>query len=399
MTTFDKQRTLAQINRFDEILDVRSPAEYAEDHIPQAANFPVLDDDERAEVGTVYKQVSPFEAKKRGAAKVAANIARHLQQHWQARERNWRPLVYCWRGGTRSAAMVHVLNNIGWHAQQLPGGYKAYRRAVIAAIGECSAALDFRVLCGRTGVGKSRLLEVLREHGEQALDLESLANHRGSVLGEVGGGEQPPQRWFESLLCREMRGFDPARPVYVEAESRRIGKVHVPPPLTDAIRNSRCIRIESSLNLRVPFLVSEYRHFLDDPQRLEQTLSRLAEHAGEARIREWLRRRDAGDITGLVRGLLEQHYDPLYLRSMKRHFTHYDEAARIELSGIDRRAFADAARAVARAVARAAAAKGGRGPWPPHPAAGSIAERPKQSEQKEQHDVADNRNDKHLKNP
>jgi len=194
VTTFDKQRTLAQINRFDEILDVRSPAEYAEDHIPQAANFPVLDDDERAEVGTVYKQVSPFEAKKRGAAKVAANIARHLQRHWQSHERNWQPLVYCWRGGTRSAAMVHVLNNIGWRAQQLPGGYKAYRRAVIAAIADCSAALDFRVLCGRTGVGKSRLLEVLREHGEHAPDLEDRANHRGSVLGQVAGRAPPHSR-------------------------------------------------------------------------------------------------------------------------------------------------------------------------------------------------------------
>jgi len=394
VTTFDKQRTLAQISRFDEILDVRSPAEYAEDHIPQAANFPVLDDDERAEVGTVYKQVSPFEARKRGAAKVAANIARHLQQHWQGRERDWRPLVYCWRGGTRSAAMVHVLNNIGWRAQQLPGGYKAYRRAVIAAIAGRSAALDFRVLCGRTGVGKSRLLEVLREHGEQALDLEGLAVHRGSVLGEVAGGEQPPQRWFESLLCREMRALDPALPVYVEAESRRIGKVHVPTPLTDAIRAGRCIRIEASLDLRVPFLVSEYRHFLDDPRLLEQTLSRLAEHAGEARIREWLRRRDAGDITGLVRGLLEQHYDPLYLRSMKRHFAHYGEAARVELRGIDRRAFADAARAVARATADS-----GRGPWPPHQAAAAVAARPNQADPKAQHDAAADQHNKHPHTP
>ncbi len=347
MTTFDKHWTLAQIDQFDEILDVRSPAEYAQDHIPQAGNFPVLDDAERADVGTVYQQVSPFEAKKRGAAKVAANIARHLQRHWQAHERGWRPLVYCWRGGTRSAAMVHVLNSIGWRAQQLPGGYKAYRRAVIAALEEHSAAFDFRVLCGRTGVGKSRLLEVLRAQGEQALDLEHLANHRGSVLGEVGDGGQPPQRWFESLLCRAMRRLDPRRPVYVEAESRRIGRVHVPPPLIHAIRNSRCIRIESSLGLRVPFLVSEYRHFLDDPQLLEQTLSRLTEHVGEARIREWLRRRDSGDIESLVRGLLEQHYDPLYLRSMKRHFAHYDEAEDIELRGIDRRAFDDAARIIA----------------------------------------------------
>ena len=314
-----------------------------QDHIPGAGNFPVLDDDERADVGTVYKRVSAFEAKKRGAAKVAANVARHLQRHWQARGADWQPLVYCWRGGARSAAMVHVLNNVGWAARQLPGGYKAYRREVIAALDELAPRFGFRVLCGRTGVGKSRLLEVLRARGQQVLDLERLARHRGSVLGEPRQGGQPPQRWFESLLCAALRRFDAARPVYVEAESRRIGKLHVPEPLIRAIRASRCIRVEADIELRVPFLASEYRHFLDDRELLERTLARLADHVGAARVRSWLKRRDAGDAAGLVRALLEEHYDPLYLRSMRRHFGGYDDAARVVLDGIDRDAFDAAA--------------------------------------------------------
>ncbi len=343
MTTSEKRWTLARLDQFDEIIDVRSPAEYTQDHVPGAGNFPVLDDAERAAVGTVYKQVSAFEAKKRGAAKVAANVARHLERHWQARGGDWRPLIYCWRGGARSAAMVHVLNEIGWPARQLPGGYKAYRREVIAALEELSPRLGFRVLCGRTGVGKSRLLEVLRARGRQVLDLEGLARHRGSVLGEPAEGGQPPQRWFESLLCRAMRQFDAGRPVYVEAESRRIGKLHVPEPLIRAIRAARCIRVEAGIGLRVPFLVSEYHRFLEDPELLERTLARLGGHVGEARVRRWLARRDAGDAAGLVRALLEEHYDPLYLRSMQRHFRGYAGAVRVVLRGMDEAAFSEAA--------------------------------------------------------
>ena len=376
----EKRWTLARLEQFDEIIDVRSPAEYAQDHIPGAGNFPVLDDDERADVGTVYKQVSAFEAKKRGAAKVAANVARHLQRHWQARGDDWRPLVYCWRGGTRSAAMVHVLNEVGWPARQLPGGYKAYRRQVIAALDELAPRLGFRVLCGRTGVGKSRLLEVLRARGRQVLDLEDLARHRGSVLGEPATGEQPQQRWFESLLCRAIRQFDLARPVYVEAESRRIGRLHVPEPLIRALRGGRCIRVEAGIEVRVPFLVSEYRRFLDDPGLLERTLARLTGHVGAARVRRWLARRDAGDAAGLVRALLEEHYDPLYLRSIRRHFRGYDTATRIVLRGTDEAAFDDAATRILAAEARCPRSS-------PHD--------PVQSEQAELHEPLENDDSNH----
>ena len=251
---------------------------------------------------------------------------------------------------------------------------------IVAALDERAPRLGFRVLCGRTGVGKSRLLKVLRARGRQVLDLEDLARHRGSVLGEPATGEQPRQRWFESLLCRAIRQFDLARPVYVEAESRRIGKLHVPEPLIRALRAGRCIRVEAGIEVRVPFLVSEYRRFLDDPELLERTLARLTGHVGAARVRRWLARRDAGDAAGLVRALLEEHYDPLYLRSIRRHFRGYDTATRIVLRGTDEAAFDDAATRILAAEARCPRSS-------PHD--------PVQSEQAELHEPLENDDSNH----
>src|SRR6185436_10010460 len=142
--------------QFDTIIDVRSPAEYAEDHIPGAISAPVLDDTQRAEVGTLYKQVSAFDAKKLGAALVAKNVAGHIDQQFSGKPKDWRPLVYCWRGGKRSGAMAHILREVGWDARTLEGGYRAYRKYVLAELEKNPARLDFRVIHGPTGSGKSR---------------------------------------------------------------------------------------------------------------------------------------------------------------------------------------------------------------------------------------------------
>src|SRR5262249_26159773 len=149
----------------------------------------------------------------------------HLDATFGERPRAWRPLVYCWRGGTRSGALVHVLQQIGWKARQLGGGYKAYRRSVIAELEESPGRFEWHVVCGLTGSGKSRLLRALARCGAQVLDLEMLAAHRGSVLGDLPGEPQPPQKMFESLLWNELRQFDPMQPVFVEAESKRIGNL------------------------------------------------------------------------------------------------------------------------------------------------------------------------------
>ena len=220
--------TVAQLSEFDEIIDVRSEGEFAEDHIPDAINCPVLDNDERGRVGTIYKQISSFEAKKIGATLISANIAHHLRERFQDRPRDWRPLVYCWRGGSRSGALAHVLQQVGWRVGQLDGGYKAYRRAVVSDLAVLPLKYDWRVVCGLTGAGKSRLLRALRDCGGQVLDLEALAAHRGSVLGNLPHAPQPSQKMFESMIWGALRGFFPTSPIYVEAESKKIGNLRVP---------------------------------------------------------------------------------------------------------------------------------------------------------------------------
>src|SRR3954462_251566 len=229
---------------FDAIIDARTPAEYALDHIPGAVSAPVLDDAERVEVGTLYKQVSAFEAKKRGAALVARNVSRHIESLFKGNAKRWKPLVYCWRGGKRSGAMAHILREVGWDAATLEGGYRSYRRWVVGQLERLPGRLDFRVIHGPTGSGKSRLLAALEKAGAQALDLEGLAAHRGSVLGTLPDRPQPSQKWFESQLLQALADLDPGRPVFVEGESRKIGEVQVPSALIERMRASPCIALD-----------------------------------------------------------------------------------------------------------------------------------------------------------
>ncbi|MDE2158802.1 MAG: tRNA 2-selenouridine(34) synthase MnmH, partial [Burkholderiales bacterium] len=219
---------IARLAEFDTVIDARSESEYAEDRLPGAENWPSLNDDERHRIGTEYVQVSPFAARRRGAALVARNIAHHLETRLEGRERGWRPLVYCWRGGQRSGALALVLDQIGYAVQVLDGGYQAFRRHVRAELERLPEDLPLRVLCGRTGSAKSRLLQALAAQGAQVLDLEALACHRGSVLGLVPGFPQPTQKAFETAVWQALRGFDPKQPVYAEGESRTIGRLRVP---------------------------------------------------------------------------------------------------------------------------------------------------------------------------
>ena len=317
--------TLDAVDSFDDIIDVRSPSEFREDHIPGALNLPVLDDARRREVGVLYKR-SKHEAKKLGAALVSANIATHLREALADKPSSWSPLVYCWRGGERSASLVHVLRRVGWKAARLDGGYKTYRRLVRDALDDAADALEFRVLCGRTGVGKSRLLEKLAKAGAQVIDLEKLANHRGSVLGEPIAGEQPPQKFFDSLLCRALRSMDAGREVYVEAESRRIGRVQLPAGMVRAMRAAPCVAIEADLEVRGEFLMREYRHFIEEPPLLKTALDRLIPFVGGATVEEWLAWCADGATGAFVRDVLEKHYDPIYLRSMRRNFSGFADA-------------------------------------------------------------------------
>ena len=329
--------------QFDSIIDVRSPAEFAEDHIPGAISAPVLDDAERAQVGTLYKQVSPFDAKKLGAALVAKNVAQHVESLFTGKDKSWHPLVYCWRGGKRSGAMAHILREIGWKADTLEGGYKAYRRWVVQELDKLPERFHFRVIHGPTGSGKSRLLSALRAAGAQTLDLEQLAAHRGSVLGNLPGRPQPAQKMFESLLLKELAALDPSAPLFVEGESKKIGQLQVPEALMDRMRASPCVVLHADLEVRVSLLLDEYRHFLNDRHSLDAQLDCLAGLHGRERIAEWKALAARGAWREFVSRLLVEHYDPAYRRSSHRNFVQLADADSVRISGADDAAFTRAA--------------------------------------------------------
>jgi tRNA 2-selenouridine synthase len=334
----------ADLAAFDSIIDCRSPAEYAEDHIPGAISAPVLDDAERASVGTLYKQVSQFDARKLGAALVAKNVARHVETLFADRGPQWRPLVYCWRGGKRSGAMAQVLREIGWRAEALEGGYKAYRRWVVAQLEALPAGFDFTVIHGATGSGKSRLLAALAEARAQVLDLEALAAHRGSVLGALPGRPQPSQKMFESLLLQALQRLDPARPVFVEGESKKIGELQLPEALVAQMRASRCVLLETAFEARVTLLLDEYRHFVADPAALAAQLDCLVALHGREKIEDLKALAARGAWREGVARLLAEHYDPAYRRSSTRNFARLPEARKLHISAADEAAFAEAAR-------------------------------------------------------
>ena len=335
MATYKLTEISQAFNAFDNILDVRSPAEYADDHLPGAISVPVLNDEERARIGTIYTQVSPFEAKKLGAALIARNIAHHLEEKFSDRPKSWRPLVYCWRGGMRSGAMAHILAQVGWNTSQLQGGYKTYRRHVITALETLPAKLDFRVISGGTGSGKSHLLHALAEQGGQVLDLEKLAQHRGSLLGKLPDQPQPSQKTFETRLWDALRIFTPDRPVYIEAESRKVGILSLPNTLVERMRVSPCVRIEVPQEARVKFLMDDYAHFLHNPALLTERLSLLVEMHGREIINRWCEMARQGEWEPLVEELLTQHYDPAYKRSSGIGFQQLDKASVLKLPSLD----------------------------------------------------------------
>lgn len=312
---------LARLEAFDAIIDVRSPAEYTLDHLPLAQNWPVLDDEQRRDVGTQYKQESPFEARKRGAAMVARQIASLLESRVLDKPREWKPLVYCWRGGQRSGTLGWFLDQVGFRVCVLQGGYKAFRQAMCLDLDGIAARLEFVVIGGRTGTGKSRLLKALAQQGAQVLDLEALACHRGSVLGGLPGTPQPSQKNFDNRIWQALRRLDPSRVVYVESESRRIGALQLPEALILKMRGaSRVVLLDMPMAARIDLLLQDYGHFSAQPEAFCLLLQALVEPLGPQRVSQWQAMARAGRWAELFEALVCQHYDPLYQRSMGRNF-------------------------------------------------------------------------------
>jgi len=331
--------TVAQLAEFDTLIDARAPAEFAEDHLPGAISMPVLNDEERARVGTLYKQVSVFEAKKLGAALVAKNVARHIEERMLDKPKNWRPLVYCWRGGQRSGSFTHILREIGWDAHRIQGGYKSWRHHVIEQLALLPPQVKFRVVTGATGSGKSRLLEALAARGGQVLHLEELAAHKGSVLGNLPGQPQPAQKGFETQLFAALSALDLDRPVFVEAESRKIGRLQVPDALLEAIRGAPGLRIEASLEARVEFLLRDYDYAIADPAWLIERLEHLKGLQSNETLERWRTLIAARDFPALVEELLTLHYDPLYQRSQASNYNSFEAATRYATDRLDAAAF------------------------------------------------------------
>jgi tRNA 2-selenouridine synthase len=315
------EEVTSTLRAFDTIIDARSPAEFADDHLPGAVNWPVLDNDERREVGTEHKQVSAFDARKHGAAIVARRVAEIVEQHVNDKPREWQPLVYCWRGGQRSGTLAWFLGQIGFRTQVLHGGYKAFREQVRGQLTSLPERFDFTVIAGRTGSGKTRLLQALAEQGAQVLDLEALACHRGSVLGGLPHDPQPTQKAFDTSVWHALHAFDPARPVFVESESRKIGALAVPEALLARMRaDSRVVMVEMPDAARVQLLLEEYGFFAAQLERFCGHLDTLVELRGKETVARWKAWAAEDRWTEVFEQMMREHYDPLYERSMQRNF-------------------------------------------------------------------------------
>ena len=324
-----RHASVDDLARAETIIDARTPAEFAIDHIPGAINCPVLADDERRIVGTLYKRQGSFEARRVGGGLVAANLARHLATSMADRPAGWRPVVYCWRGGLRSGSMVQWLRLVGWDARQLSGGYKQYRKHVIEIIEALAPQLRLKVLCGPTGSAKTRVLQALGQAGRQILDLEECANHKGSILGGVPGVDQPSQKGFETRIATALAGLDLAQPVYVEAESRKIGRLALPTPLLERMRGSPCVEIVADVDVRLAYLLDDYAYLGDDGAALAERFDLLHGLQSNETVARWKRWAVEHDLAALFRELMTMHYDPLYARSQNGNFLRLREAVRI----------------------------------------------------------------------
>ena len=302
----------------DDLIDVRSPSEFAEDHVPGSISLPVLSDQERARVGTIYVQESTFTARKVGAALVARNAAAHIEGPLADRAGGWRPLVMCWRGGQRSNSFASILAQIGWRAETVEGGYRSWRRLVQRSLYEAPLPHRLVLLDGLTGTGKTELLGRLGALGTQVLDIEGLARHRGSLLGGMPGG-QPGQKAFETALAARLAALDPGRPVVAEAESSKVGERSLPPSLWALMRGAARIEVSAPLAARARRLAAEYADLAADRDRLEALLRQLVALRGRAVVEAWLAHLRAGEVEALAMALMVDHYDPAYRQSRARH--------------------------------------------------------------------------------
>ncbi|HET7792491.1 MAG TPA: tRNA 2-selenouridine(34) synthase MnmH, partial [Rhizobacter sp.] len=321
---------------YDLIIDARSPREFSDDHIPGALNLPVVVDDEYAAVGTLHR-TDTHAAYLLGVQQALRNIADDIAEHIAPLPRHARILVYCFRGGKRSELWSSALRIIGFKVDVLRGGWRNYRRWVREGLDTLPRNFRFKLVAGPTGVGKTRFLAALRTLGEQVIDLEGIAHHRGSVLGEVPGEPQPTQKQFDSDLLAQLRLLDPDRPVWLESESKRIGRVQLPVSLFEAMQTSPVVLLGAPMASRVQLWHDEYPNLAADPKRVVSLLGALADTkmlVGNKEFAAWEQLAASGDTRELFARVMEHYYDPLYGRSLARDFHHFEQAVRIELDDL-----------------------------------------------------------------
>ena len=297
---------------FDTIIDVRSPLEYEEDHIIGSINCPVLYDQERIIVGTIYKKESTFKAKIIGSSLTARNIAKHIEKKFLNQQGSWQPLIYCWRGGQRSKAFSLILSEVGWRTFQLEGGYKKYRNEVINFLNKVGSKLKIILISGKTGSAKTKILQNIKLQGGQILDLENLANHKGSLLGKIPDLKQPSQKLFESKLYHQIKQLDLRRNVYIEAESSKIGNIHIPKTLWAKMIVSPRIEIKADIELRSSFLLNDYKYMCENPELIKPIIYGLKNRLSKKLINDWMELITKKLWLDLTKSFLENHYDPSY---------------------------------------------------------------------------------------
>jgi tRNA 2-selenouridine synthase len=297
------------------IVDARTPLEFAEDHLPGAINVPILTNPERVEIGTLYRQQGPQTARKRGLELTCHRFPSIVAVIAEAAK--GRPvLVYCWRGGLRSESIAMLLEMTGYPVVKLAGGYKAFRATVSTFFEAVSLPVQLVVLHGMTGSGKTEFLLQLPQDRYTVIDLEGLARHRGSAFGALGMGEQPPQKLFESLLWNAFRQAPVDRPIVVEGESKRIGRITLPGNLYEVMAESTKVWCLVSVPTRVKRLSAEYAKE-EYRQPMAEALERIRKKLGGSQYEELHNKLAAWDIPGVAQDLIEQYYDKLYYRVRK----------------------------------------------------------------------------------
>lgn len=293
-------------------VDVRSPGEFQDSHIPNAINVPLFTDDERAEIGTMYKQVGQKAAKWRAMEIVSPKLPSLLEEIREIEKMNKKPLLYCWRGGMRSQSIAHFAILSGLHIQRLDGGYRAFREAIVHHIPELLPKQAI-VIYGLTGTGKTDILHNLQQLGYPVLDLEGYANHKGSVFGSLSGEPPHNQKMFDALLYEDLQKIAGSGFFFMEGESKRIGHAVQPPELYEKKNNGIHIRVVSKLEKRVERIYEQYVEETEEfHARVEFALGRIMKRIKPDIQKELLHSLEARDYKEMIRLLIIHYYDPRY---------------------------------------------------------------------------------------